>query len=149
MEVIKLPNGMNVLHLGSDNRLYLRGKSIIIGEQTLFHVIGNAGILLSEVPRISYEYFCGVIREESDEQEKLRFLKIILQLMGWGAFSFKCEGRGILMEVKNPPYGFQLGGDNWEFLIRTVLGYLWCIDKGFWVEGVRAGYKCLDVDYLR
>ncbi len=140
---------MDVLQLGENNRLYFRGKSVIFQEQTMFHIIGNYGILLSEVPRISYDYFSDVVQKESDGDEKLVLLKTILQMMGWGEVSFRREDKGVLMEINNPPYGLQLEEDNWEFLIRTVLGYLWLIDKGFRVKEVSVGYKCLNVNYSR
>ena len=138
---------MNVLQLGENNRLYFRGKSVIFQEQTMFHIIGNSGILLSEVPRISYDYFSDVVQTESDDAEKLVLLKTLLQMMGWGEVSFRREDKCILMEINNPPYGLQLEKDNWEFLIRTVLGYLWLIDDGFRVGDVTVAYKCLRVNY--
>ena len=55
----------------------------------------------------------------------------------------------IKLEIKNQPYGMQNEKDNWIFLINTILGYLWLVDRDFKVERVAEGYKKLDVTYAK
>ena len=44
-------------------------------------------------------------------------------------------------KIKNPPLGIQKENDNWDFLILTILGYLWLIDKNFKIKEVGMGKK--------
>lgn len=135
-----------VFHLKGKNRTYFRGKLISPIENTLFHLIGNRKILLDKVPEISYNYFKDVIKDSSDAK-KLSLIKTILQAMGWGIIKIAAKDKRIIFEIKNPPYGLQAEEDNWDFLIRTILGYLWLLNKGFRIKQVKTDYKRLWVEY--
>lgn len=137
----------NIFQLRENNRIYYRNKSIIPGEQTIFHMIGNYNILLEEIPAISYDFFSEIIQKDSDSQKMLVHIKSILQIMGWGNITFTYEKPRITMIIKCPPYGFQLDRDNWEFLIRVILGYLWHIDRELKIKNIETTYKNLKIDY--
>lgn len=138
-----------IFHLGENNKLYFRGKSIIFGENTLPHLMGNSQILLEKIPNISYDYFKEIIKENSTHEEKLFLIKILLQVMGWGITKIIKNKENVHIEIKNPPYGLQLEKDNWEFLIRTILGYLWLLDKKFRVKNVNEYHKKLTITYYK
>jgi len=129
------------------NKIYFRGRGIGIIENTFFHLVGNWGILLERVSQISYNYFKEIV-EESSSKEKLILLKTLLQVMGWGVVTIVKNQNEIIVEIKNPPYGFQTEKDNWDFLIRTILGYLWLIDKNFKIKNVETEYKKVHVKYF-
>jgi len=138
-----------IFNLKKDNKIYFRGKSIILGENTLSHLISNSNLLPEKIPYISYDFFKKIIKEDSTDEEKLVLIKTILQIMGWGIIKVKKSKKYILMEIKNPPYGLQSEKDNWEFLIRTVLGYLWLLDKDFVVKNIKEQYKKLIILYSK
>lgn len=137
-----------IFQLKEDNKLYFRGKSIIAGENTLAHLIGNSKLLLEKIPHISYIYFKEIIKESTDE-EKLLLIKTLLQAMGWGTLKIIETKKNVHLEIKNPPHGLQLEKDNWEFLTRTILGYLWLLDKKFIVRKVNEQYKKLIITYSK
>jgi hypothetical protein len=145
---INLKNALisGLLKADKNNRIFFRKKFILSGESTLCHLIGNKKLLIDRVPSISHEYFKGLVLESADH-EKLILIKSLLQSMGWGMISFRSCEKTINMEILNPPYGMQHEKDNWIFLINTVLGYLWLIDKAFYVEGVEESYKKLYVTF--
>lgn len=153
----KLPdiNGLNLkdafnkglLKIDEDNKIFFRGKHIIFGENTLLHLIGNSNILLDRVSHISYEYFKKLIRGESSDEEKLILIKTLLQTMGWGQITVLKNKENIKMEIRYPPYGIQIEKDNWDFLVKTILGYLWVLDKKIRVENVNERYQRLLITY--
>ncbi len=106
--------------------------------------------MLDKVPSISYNFFKEVVDVDSTDKQKLVLLKNLLQTMGWGVVNIviRKEG-GILIEIKNPPYGLQLEGDNWHFLVNTVLGYIQVIDADFEIVDVGDNSKNIRVVYGR
>jgi hypothetical protein len=131
------------------NRLLFRGKPISSLENTIFHLFGARSLLMEEVPDISYAYFRELVREDSGREEKLNLLKNLLQMMGWGLFTVvsKEGGREVAFHIECPPYGFQKSDDNWDFLSRVMLGYLWLIDRGFRITGTRSGPRRLAMTF--
>ncbi len=132
--------------LSEDNRIYFRGRPLWYVENTLFHLIGNADIIMDEVPEISYKYFIDFV-EETTVERKLSFLKNFLQMMGWGLVNIIFEKGDITLEIRNPPYGLQIERDNWSFLLNVILGYLWTIEKNYKMTDVREVPKNIFVKY--
>jgi hypothetical protein len=139
----------NFVRLGADNRMRLRGREFFLVENTIFHLFGNEGILIDRVPHVSHDFFEHLISPTSTWEEKLAFLKNLLQIMGWGIVKIMGEPSRLVIEINNPPHGLQQEKDNWIFLINTILGYLWVIDRGFEVSGVRESQKGFSVTYSR
>jgi len=125
-----------IFSLGRDNSLYFRERRILIIENTLFHLIGNENLLFEKTQDISYNFFKQVIEKHSTDNEKLNLLKNLLQIMGWGIVTILSYKNKIIIKVKNPPFGLQLEGDNWNFLANVVLGYLHVLNKGFKIENI-------------
>lgn len=138
----------NIFQLKENNRIYFRDRSISPVESTLFHLIGNKGILLDEIPKISHDYFGDVIKDSSTTK-KLTLIKTLLQAMGWGIINIIVKGKKIIFEIRNPPYGIQAEEDNWDFLIRTILGYLWLLDRKFRISKTETRHKYLKITYCR
>ncbi len=129
------------------NKIYFRERVIYPIENTAIHLFSNQNVMLDEVPKISYEFFKSVLDKSSTEDERLRLLRNLMQAMGWGVFNI-IKGRGLVkMRIENPPYGLQREKDNWEFLIKMVLGYMRTIDKGYRIGKVAEGYKLLTVTF--
>lgn len=118
-----------VFTLSEDNKIRFRGKLIWYVENTLFHLIGNEGILLDRVPHISYDYFKGLVESDSKPEDKLQLLKTLLQVMGWGIVTISIGEKETKVCIKNLPSGFQLEPNNYNFLANTILGYMWLINK--------------------
>lgn len=138
-----------ILQLKEGNKLYFRGKRVTLTENTIFHLAGNANILLDKVPPISYNFFKEIVEFDSTDEQKLMLLKNLLQVMGWGIIKIVIEDRGgIFIEIKNPPYGLQSDNDNWNFLNNTILGYLWLLDKDFKIVDVMERNKGLEIMFL-
>jgi hypothetical protein len=112
-----------------ENKIYFRGKSIGGIENTQFHVLSNGKIMIDSVPEIAYEYFKNVTKEDATQEERLVLLKTLLQTLGWGVVTTVFKDNEITIEIHNPPHGLQLDKDNWDFVVMTILGYLWLIDK--------------------
>jgi len=139
----------NILHLSKGNKLYFRGKFLCPIENTIFHLIGNKGIMLNKISEISYDYFSILIDDESNIERKLILLKTLLQVMGWGVVKIVIKSdTKISVDIKNPPYGLQLEKDKWDFLLRTIQGFLWLINTNFKIEKINEGYKRITVDYI-
>ncbi|ODS37218.1 MAG: hypothetical protein A7315_04255 [Candidatus Altiarchaeales archaeon WOR_SM1_79] len=137
-----------MLQLKDGNRIYFREKRVTITENTIFHLVGAANIMLDEVPRISYDFFSKVIEKESTDEQKLKMLKNLLQFMGWGIVTIVFRNKNeILFEIKNPPYGLQSEKDDWTVLSNVILGYLWAIDKDFEILNVNESSKNLKIMY--
>jgi hypothetical protein len=130
------------------NRIYFRDRPLYPVENTLFHLLGNTGILMDKVPEISYNFFKKTVERNSSPKGKLNLLKGLLQAMGWGSVKIMVR-KNILFEIRNPPYGIQKEKDNWNFLINSILGYLWLIDKNFKIRKISASRKCVRVTYGR
>ena len=71
------------------------------------------------------------------------FLKTLLQTMGWGIITIVSKDKEIMIEIRKPPFGIQKEDDNWNFIIQTILGYLWLINKKYKIKNIRAGKKLL------
>ena len=136
----------NIFHL-RENKIYFRGNPLYPVENTIFHLISDSGILLEKIPYISYNYFKKIIKDSSDIK-KLILLKTLLQTMGWGIVTIIPKENEIIIDIKNPPYGFQVERDRWDFLINTIMGYIWLIDKDFRIGDILEGYKHLIVKYV-
>ena len=119
----------NIFRLNENNILLFRERNILIIENTLFHLLGN-GPCLDKLPKISFNFFRQTT-EKSDTEEKINFLKNLLQIMGWGNVHVVIDGNKLTFIIKNPPYGLQIEKDNWEFIARVILGYLWTIKKNY------------------
>lgn len=144
-----LHNALNrkILQL-RENKVYFRGKRITITENTIFHLVGNANLLLDRAPNISYDFFYDIINKDSTDEQKLVLLKNLIQIMGWGIATIIMKDKNeIIIEIKNPPYGLQSEKDNWNFLYNTTLGYLWLLNKDFVIENVKEYHKNLRILY--
>jgi hypothetical protein len=130
------------------SRVYFRGKRLQVGENTLFHIFGEKKVLLESIPKISYNYFKDMIEPDAPPEKKLLMLKHILSAMGWGVIKILYDEGKVSIEIRNPPYGLQREKDNWDFLLQTILGYLWLIDKNFRLQETREGHRYLRAAYL-
>lgn len=136
-----------IFNLKGKNKIYFRGKLLFPVENTLFHIFGISGILLEHVADISYKYFKEIIDLKTTNEKKLKLLKNILQVMGWGVIKIITGRNEVLIKIEHPPYGLQPEKDNWDFFIRTILGYLWLIDKDFKIYNVNVNFKRLKIVY--
>jgi hypothetical protein len=127
-----------IFQLKEKNRVYFRGKSINPMENTLLHIFGNYSILMEKVPEISYSYFKDVVEADASPEKKLKLIKTLISSMGYGIVNIIIEDDSLLFRIKNPPYGLQTDEDNWDFLVNTILGYLWLINEKFKIEKIRA-----------
>ena len=140
----------NIFQLKENNRIYFRGKGIGPVENTIFHLISNQNMLLKKVPDISYKYFSEIIEKDSSNDRKLALLKVLLQVMGWGTIKIIIKSENeVLFKIHNQPYGLQLEKDNWDFLIKTILGYLWILDKKFKITDVKYSHRRLKILYSK
>jgi hypothetical protein len=128
------------------NEIFFRGKRISIIENSFFGLLGKEKILLERVPLISHDYFKALVIEETSKEAKLILLKTLLQTMGWGIIDLILKEDGITLIIRNPPHSFSLH-DNWDFLMRVVLGYLWLIDKRFRLSNSRYESNRLIVEF--
>ncbi len=135
----------NIFHL-KNNNIYFRNMTITPVENTLFHIFGNKKILLDKVQEISYNYFKDAL-ENSMEREKLLLIKNLMRGMGWGIVNAIVRDGKYIFDIKNPPYGLQKDKDNWEFLTRTILGYLWTIDRKIEIMKTKTKHKYLKIIY--
>lgn len=138
-----------ILELKEGNKIYFRGRPVYPVENTIFHIIGNAGVLLDKVQEISFEFFRGLVEPETSDEKKLVLLKTLLQTMGWGALKIAVRDKEIEIGIENPPFGLQRERDNWEFLARAILGYLWLIDKKFRIKHAEEKGRRLRITYSR
>jgi hypothetical protein len=132
-----------------DNRMYFRSSPISPVENTLFHMIGELNIMPESMPRISYDFFRGVVRKDANKESKLSLLKTLFQVMGWGMVTIlvKSDG-GIIIEIRNPPHGLA-EQDNWTYLFRTFLGYLWLVDRRLRLASIRERPSSVTAEYSR
>ncbi|MCD6591029.1 MAG: hypothetical protein J7K72_03600 [Candidatus Aenigmarchaeota archaeon] len=126
-------------------RLYFRGKIIYPVENTVIHLFSNKGLMLDKVSCISYDFFQKILKRDASENEKLRLLKNLMQVMGWGVFNIIKSNDMLRVNIENPPYGLQKEKDNWDFLIKMILGYLMAVNKDYKIEEVKEGYKFLGI----
>jgi hypothetical protein len=138
-----------ILELKEGNRLFFRGRPLYPVENTVFHIIGNQGILLEKVSSLSYEFFRPLVSPEAPEEKMLMLLKTLLQAAGWGIVKIAIRSKRIEIDIECPPFGMQKENDNWEFLIKTILGYLWLIDKGFRIKESSERNRLLRIVYSR
>lgn len=134
--------------LKDSNKIYFRRKSIIMLENTFFHLISNNQILMNRISRISHEFFKDVIEKDASNESKIMMLKNILQIMGWGAMTVSMEKNNeISININHLPYGLQRENDNWDFLINVILGYMWLLDKKFKIKKVGMINSILKIDF--
>ncbi|RLJ07470.1 MAG: hypothetical protein DRP16_03440 [Candidatus Aenigmatarchaeota archaeon] len=137
---------MNVFKI-KRNHVFFRNKRISNLENTIFHLFSNEKLFLHKVPKISYNYFNEIIKENRSSEEKLNLLKTLLQTMGWGIVKIVKTRKQIKMEIDNPPYGLQFEPDNWNFLVCTILGYLWLLNKNLNISETKYLYKKLVIKF--
>jgi len=140
---------MNLFQLKENNRIYFRDKLITPIENTLFHVISNKKIKFTRISHISYNYFVKIIKKDTPKEQKLRLLKTLLEAMGWGNLTIITSNKKIKFTLKNPPYGLQTEKNDWEFLGRVVLGYLWLVDKKFKISKISESYRRLEIIFSK
>jgi len=140
---------MKLIVMKDDNRMYFRNSPISPVENTLFHMIGELNIMPENMPKISYEFFKEIVRKDADKESKLSLLKMLFQVMGWGMVTIlvKSDG-GIIIEIRNPPHGLA-EHDNWTYLFRTLLGYLWLVDRRLRLESIRERPGSVSCEYSR
>lgn len=138
-----------VFKLGKNNRLYFRDTCVMPVENTLFHLISSKAILIEEVSPISYKYFKKIVKRGRSVNERLKLLRSLLNAMGWGDVSIVMHDSSIVFDIKNPPYGLQREQDDWAFIIHTILGYLWTIDRQLKIGSVRSSPSRLRVSYSK
>ena len=131
------------------NRILFRNKGVWQVENTLFHMIGHRGILLERVPEISRKFFAEVLEKGSGGEEKLHLLKTLLQVMGWGLVTIVRRRKSTVVEIRNPPRGFQKAKDDYGFLARTILGFMKNIDSFYELRKVQAKGNTVSMEYLR
>lgn len=136
-----------IFQLKEYNKIYFRGRLTSPGDSTILQLIGNSGPKLNSIQSISYAYFRDIIEKDSSSGNKIVLLKTLLQVMGQGIVTIVTDGGNIMVNIKNPVYGFQAEPDNWEFLTRTILGYLWMIKRNLGVKDVEIGHKHLKITY--
>lgn len=130
-----------LFRLTENNKISFRGKLLCPVENTIFQIIGNRGICLEKIPHISYSFFSDIIEKESPNEKKIVLLKTLLQTMGWGIVNIMIDEAKIVIDIKNPPHGLQKEKDNWDFLIRTIQGYLWTLNENFRIDDIKEEYK--------
>lgn len=141
-----------IFQLGENNRMYFRGKSIFTTENTLLHIFGNYSILMDKVPEISYSYFKEIVQTDAPSEKKLQLLKTLLNVMGYGIVNILIEDNKLLFRIKNPPYGLQTSADNWDFLVNTILGFLWLVNEKFEIDRVvvpTQDFNVLEVSFMK
>ncbi len=111
------------------NRIYFRGKSVIPVENTVFHIMGNHGIMIDSVVEISCEMFSDVVIKGTETDKKLLLLKNLFQSMGWCTVKIIRSGDSVVMNLSSLPVGLQREKDNWEFLSNVFFGFVKAIDK--------------------
>lgn len=131
----------------AENRIYFRGKMIINIENTLFHLVGNSGLLEESIPKLSRDFFRDLVDKKSGTLKNLLLMKYLLQAMGWGRISVIESMDGLTLQIRNPPYGLQTEKDNWNFLGGVFLGYLNCLGKDYKINRQITGYKQLRIEY--
>jgi len=131
----------------SGNRIYFRGRLVTPVENTIFHLLGESGILRERIPCISHDFFSGVAKGKVGVEERLSLAKALFQVMGWGVFSIVMgRGTGMTIEIKNPPCSLA-PSDNWDYLALTLLGYLWLIDRRLTFSGSRKSNRGVSFTY--
>jgi len=131
------------------NRIYFRGRSVYTVENTLFHLIGEKNILADRISTISYNFFSNVVDANTSENKKLGLIKILLQTMGWGIVKIIDRDKKLIFEIRNPPFGLQRENDNWIFMIKAILGYLWVLDKNFKLRSFRLRDRTIEIVYYK
>lgn len=139
----------NIFQL-KQNKIYFRKKLLIPIENTIFHLISNEGLLLKKLSQISYDFFKNIIEMKSTTDKKLLLLKNLLQLTGWGSVSISIiKNNEIFLKIRSPPYGLQSEKDNWQFLYRIVLGYLWLLNKNYKIKLIKESYRMLEISFIK
>ncbi|MEM7815926.1 MAG: hypothetical protein QXN71_02290 [Candidatus Aenigmatarchaeota archaeon] len=129
------------------NRMTFRGKSVVIGENTLFHIFGTKKILINIVSEISSCFLDEIIEKDSSFESKINLLKNILQVFGWGKVKIVYSRERIDIEIQNPPYGIQSNDDNWIFLSHFILGYLLLTDRRCRLSEINQLGKSIRISY--
>lgn len=137
----------SIFQLKEKNKIYFRGKEVYPIENTLFPLLGNSNILMDKLSYISYNFFKEIIDPTPSIEQKLSLIKTLLQCMGWGLIQITLKENEIIFEIKYPPYGLQFEKDNWNFILKVILGYLWLINKKFKIQKLKERTQKLVVTY--
>ena len=129
-----------------NNRIFFRGKVLIPMENTIFHLISNANLLKNRISEISHDFFEGIVYKNTPLESRLVMLKNLLQISGWGIVNIIVERNRIKISITNLPFGLQLEKDNWDFLVRFILGFLWTIDH-YSIKNASASSRALRIEY--
>jgi len=138
----------DIFTLTENNKIFFRGKFLCPIENTIFHLIGQKKIMLEGIPEISFNYFNGLVDNDSSLEDKLRLLKTLLQVMGWGLLSISLDNDGVVVNIYYPPYGMQKEQDNWLFLSKTIQGFLWLHDRSYAVKEVISDKNRVSFTYV-
>ncbi len=156
LNYLKPPKGLtlsdalkgDMLQLVDGRKLFFRGRRLTVTENTIFHLVGNSGIMLDSVPQSSHGFFKRVVSEDSTAEQKIALLKNLLQVMGWGTVTAMVKEDGaVVVEIANLPCGLQRENEDYSVLKSVMLGYLWLIDRGFRVVESRESQGHLRVTY--
>lgn len=131
----------------NENALSFRGKPISPIESTLFHIIGNRGIMISSLADISKSFFSGLVEDNTNKFKKAQLLKTLLQVMGWGIVSIEIKAKETIVCIKNPACGLQSEKDNWNFLAQIILGYLRISDPALSLSAAKYAGRRLRMIY--
>lgn len=126
MNDLTLPNAIKkkMITIEHDNRMYYNGHALSVVENTLFHILGEHSEFLEDVSGVSAEFFKKMLAKSGDDYLRIKLLKNVLQVMGWGIITVKLSEDEIIFTIKSPPYGLRKTGDNWKFISETILGYI-------------------------
>ncbi len=136
-----------IFRMDDNNMIFFRGEFIIPIENTIFHLIANEKISLGKISEISFRYFNSIVDKKTSKIGKIKLLKNLLQMMGWGLVNVIVVDKSMIVKIKNPPYGIQKEKDNWEFISMTILGYLWLINKDFKIKSIEESHRCLEIKF--
>jgi len=67
--------------------------------------------------------------------------------MGWGIVKLKFKKNEVVIKIDYPPHGLQLEKDNWEFLTRTIEGYLLNMNDSLKLKSTRFKNNSLIITY--
>jgi len=133
-----------------DNRLYFRRRSMVPVENTFQHLFSERKIMIKNVSNISYEYFAAAVDKSSAAESRLKLLKSILQITGWGSVKILVMLDGaISVEIMSPPRGLQVENDSWDFLSNVILGYVQLLDKKYEICAIKDAGDIVRMSFRR
>lgn len=109
------------------NRLSFRGKSLVLMENTFFHLLSQRSAL-DHLSTLSFRFFSDLVSPHASQERKLLFLKTMLQFMGWGHLTSTRTPRSLVLTLRHLPFGLQREQDNWLFIAKVIEGYVRLVD---------------------